>query len=627
MQQGVGRLGGRVWGASAFVLLLYLLVAATTLGHVGLSGDSVSGWATAEPHRTVLCVTASAPPRLRLAARPTEDDRAQIAARLESSQRDLELGPIAVRLREHTYSAVIDGFGVEIPWMKNDYTAGWTDLPAHVAWSLFGSPRAGQAVHLALGGLVLVLVALLAGRLGGWPAALVAGSWLATDPWFLVYKRFVGGHEVFLQVFAVAGLALLCRAALRRERRAAWAGVFVLGLGLATKPSFAAVLVSVALAAGLVLWRWSPPGGWRRALAVGVALLGLGASPTALSWVAGTLAPPTEHQTGGKESSRGRLASLAKGWDRGRDDVKSRTTAVDVLLWPGRYWERHWTISGSLADRAAPSAGPRDRSWLERASTPLMVLLLLGGLAGAAGLAQRTVSSPALSAERLGSGAVLIAGVLPFLLRALNPDPHHLALWVPAAALGIGVGVGGLVADRRALAGLLLVLALLIPGRVLTLRGVDEDVVSRVGRLSAAEGQRDLAEELARRGITAPAVLDFNMMSVLDAWSGGAVRPWLYSRASLGQGQECLRGDQPAFLRQILRAHAGGHVVIVAGPNSGPGGRPDPYRSRAAMQEGARAAGVTLHELVSLDDPRGRWMATVWSVDAPPRAATPASLR
>ncbi|MCO4773386.1 MAG: glycosyltransferase family 39 protein, partial [Deltaproteobacteria bacterium] len=251
----------RVWLAALASLVLYGVVAGFTLHEIGLSPDTVSAWATDAPHRTVLCVPADASEGLQVAADPTTADRESVRAPLESSERSSSLGPLGLHLRPHTYRLTVSVFWVEFPWMKNDYTAGWTDLPAHLAWTVARSPRAGQAVHLVLGGLVVLVCCLFAGRLAGWPASLMAGVWLATDPWFLVYKRLVGGHEVVLQLLAVLAVSLLGAAYLRRRPALLYAAMFVCGLGLHVKPSFAAVVAGIAVGVGVAgsgVWRGRP---------------------------------------------------------------------------------------------------------------------------------------------------------------------------------------------------------------------------------------------------------------------------------------------------------------------------------------------------------------------------------
>jgi hypothetical protein len=605
------RVGGRpVLRAASLCVLLWLAVAGAALRGVGLSGDSVTTWATAAPNRSVLCVSDTDPPRLTLAIAPTGDDREAATAELLSAEDQARWGPFTVHLRHHAYRGTVEVAGVEIPWMKNDYTAGWPDLPAHLAWRVARAPWAGQWVHLLLGALALWLASLVAGRLGGWPAALVCGAWLATDVWFLTYKRMLGGHEVMLQVLAMAGLALLTLAALEGRARAGALAAVVLGLGVHVKPSFAAVVAALLLASPVVWW------GARRALvvraaAVGAALMALGFAPTLLfQQVEGSIGHP---MVAGLESASGRIGVLMAGMDRARDDLKARTGALDAALRPAAYWTAHWKAVGASVDRTAPP-GEASGAGLGASDALAGLLVLIGGL-GAVGLVRDADDAPPGSAHRVAEAVVLVALALPFALRLLSPDPHHLAPWLPFFAVALGLGVARGVRGRRAwAAGAGLLVGLVLVGRVHGLAAVEQGLRRDAGRFSVAEEQRKVADALVAEGALDPAVLDYNAMSVLTAWSGGEVRPFLYARASLGFGEGCLRGDSPRFLEQILRSHRGGHLLVLAGPAEGPGGMPDPYRSSNDVLDAGRATGLRLREAAVLDDAQGRWLATIWSI-------------
>lgn len=625
-----GSLNVRVWLAAAASLLVYGLVGGFTLQGVGLSADAVSAWATAEPHRTVLCVDEDPELGLRVAADPSDADLASVGAPLSSRELRAAAGPVGLHLRQHTYRLTLSVFGIELPWMKNDYTAGWPDLPAHIAWSVFHSPRAGQGVHLVLGGLVLLLASLLAGRLAGWPATLVTGVWLASDPWFLVYKRLLGGHEVMLQLLGVLGVALLGAACLRRHRGLFLAGMLVCGVGLHVKPTFVAVLACAVIPALALLASPRHPR-VRRALPLGALLLALGAAPTALAWVASSSMDSAPASVVGSESAHGRWSALRSGEERRRDDIKTRTTAIDVLLWPDVFWERHWRLIGARTEQRAPDAAA-PRSPASVAATGLALALLLLGLAGVGVLARRVRGEEGTMESRLALALSVMALLMPVLLRLLSPDPHHLALWVPFAAMALGVTLAAVARRSSVLVCVLVALALVLPARVLTLVEVDEALELEAGRLSTATGQERLAASLLRLGATSPAMLDYNVMSLMEAWSDGAVRPWLYSRAALNARRGCVAGAREDFLSRILEAHAGGHVVFVAGLDSGSVGRPDPHRTSKQMAMAAREAGVLLQRTEVVTDDHGRWMADIWAVRdkptvqpfrAPPPSAAP----
>lgn len=628
--------------AALLSVALFLGLGAATGHRIAQSGDAASAWATAEPHRTVLCVERGPEPAFTVAAEPTDDDRASVGAALTSTE--TRLGPLVVR--DHTYRAVVDLGPFEIPWMKNEYTGAWAEWPAHLAWRATGRVGAGRAVHLLLGALVVLAAALLAGRLAGWPAAAVCGLLLATDPWFHVFKKHLGGQEVMLQLLEVACVSLLCAVLVRGGRRRLLLAGLLVGLGLHTKLSFAAVAAALALvAAALLPWRRlaAREGRWRR-LGLGgllLAALTLGSAPTWTFWMARD-ASGAAHTAGAQENVRGRLdmllqrhlPSLATGDDvqRKRKDgswqrsPKKAVGPADLLLRPRRLWHDGYAIRSRQGNQPPHGEGPAWRATrLEQVAAVATVALLLAALVGLGSRVRRRRREP----DALLRAALALAGVavvLPLCLELLHPDSHHLALWMPVLAPAVGVGVAALVRSRaegrggELLAGLLVAATLLSAiGRTSSLVLVERDLDAQVGRLSEAPGQARLARALAELGARSPAVLEYDLMSQLDGWSGGAVRPWLYARSALGSGQSrCLRSTEPGWLARIVEAHAGGHLVVTWGVVGNLGGaQPTSWASPEQVRQAARTAGVSVEPVAELFDDRERWYATIWAIGEP----------
>ncbi|MCO4769054.1 MAG: hypothetical protein KDA24_03425, partial [Deltaproteobacteria bacterium] len=345
----------------------------------------------------------------------------------------------------------------------------------------------------------------------------------------------------------------------------------------------------------------------------------LGAAPGALAWVASSALTSTETNYEGEASASTRWAILANGLDRRRDDVKTRTTAFDVLVHPDTFWARHWSLVGARTDQTEPNLRP-PRSLASWASSSLALLLVVVAVWGAGSLARRRWSGHETAESRLALAVIASAIALPVPLRILSPDPHHLALWTPVVAMALGLSLAAAGLQRRWLPTILFALALMVPLRVQTLREIDEQTASAAGRLATAGGQARLAATLKGRGFLAPAMLDYTVMSLMEAWSGGEVRPWLYGRAAVSRRRGCLGGAHPEFLPRILEAHIGGHVVIVAGMKEEEGGRPDSYRSSEQMARAALAARVQVRRVQVVADERGRWMADVWAVEPGPES-------
>jgi hypothetical protein len=637
-----------VWIAALVSSLLFLAIGAATGRTIGPSGDAVTVWATAQPHRTVLCVQDRDEPAFVVAAEPDDADQASVAAELISAERRLELGPVAAVVRDHANRGTLAVGPFEIPWMRNEYTGAWASWPSNLAWRIGGSPVAGWLVHFVLGALVVLAATLLAGRLAGWPAAVVCGLVLATDPLFHLYKRNLGGQEVMLQLLAVAVVSLVGAALLLGGRRRLVAAALLAGLALHTKLSFAALLASLLLVAPLLLpWRrlFGQDGRGRRAATAGllVVALAVGSAPSWSFWIAKRQAG-LELPAGTQESARGQfdlllqrfVPSLSRATDVRRPidggdwerDPKKATGPLDLLFDPRRPWHGHFAARASHANRPDAEPGPAwRRTPLEEAGRFGVGLLVLLGALGAVllvgGEIGRRRRGAALGLPAVGLGLVALAVALPTLLDVAAPDVHHLGLWVPLLAPGMGVAVAAAIGAAPpgrwrtvllAVAGAALLVG--CAGRLSSVVLVERDMDEQVGRLSDARQQQRLTEALEAAEAWAPAVVEYELMSQMEAWSAGRVRPWLYARSALGSsGPGCLRSADPRWLARIVQAHAGGHLVVAWGVTSRPNGvQPRTWLSPATVRAAGRAAGLEVRSLSELFDGRGRWYATLYAI-------------
>ncbi len=608
---------------AALAGLAFAILWLATGRHIAPSGDATTTWAATEPHRTVLCVT---PDHLVVAAAPSEADRAAVGLPLGSSE--LQQGPawFGATHRDHTYRARLRLGPLDLPWMKNEYTAGFPEWLPHLAQRLFG---AGRASIFALGLLVLLLTTTLAGRLGGIVGASLAGGFLATDVWFHVWKKVLAGPEVWLQLCAVGAAWALVRAVEGQSWRWLAAAGFAVGLGCHVKPSFAAVGLVLVLVSLPWLLRW----GRRelaRALALALVAATLGGAPSLAYWAS---RPEAGASQGRQETAIGRAKEVLrrfqgqrlpagssdrkdekarKAWkaendkrDKKDKEDKKGLKPTEALLQPVAWWARIWTRRAAADNDPSPSevqpawqASPL--SWAGQGG---LVLLLFGALAGG-GLALRSGG--------LAGWAVVLAIASPLCIGALHPDAHHLALWLPLLALGLGAGLGPL-ARGRWLWVVASVAILVGVSRSADLASLDPNLRERAGRLLDRAVLESTGEMLEQRGALAPAVLEYELMSLLEASTRGRVRPFLYARATGAEG--CLVRRRPAWLATVLRAHRGGHLLLAWGPGASPlAGGGNSWVDEAELREAARLEGLQVSPVETVLDHRGRWAATLWAI-------------
>lgn len=476
---------------------------------------------------------------------------------------------------------------LSLPLAINTYTGGPPDWPARLVWLLTGSLGAVAATHVALGGLLLVLVHRFLRIHGSDVAAAVAALVLATDWHFLFYKKVLGGTEVLLQA---AGL--LCLWALWSRR---WAGgrhgVTALGvgigLGLLAKSTFGISLVALGGAALLTRWdrpsiRPPLPGDlWKPALAV-VALtspLWVGALHRAL---APELVPVPSHDFGDLQ------------WRRVWTALTLGKTPVREGLGNGWLWfaDPLGFLGVAYGVEAGGPSGLRLAGW--------------GFVAGGAALAWRD-RHPTPRQALLRFTTVFLALQVGLLL-AIARDLHHLAQAAPTAAVVAGLALDSLAGTvtpprgfpRARLAGLLAV-PWLVSG-ALTLKRTDA-VVEQVPVPTFTEsGQRALVELVRRNGVARLVAADYELYGVLELRA-----PEVHVEHGWSAFAH-LRGDAAP----PLLAHAAGDHLLVLEASA-----PMIYNLRASprrLQEAAGEAGVVLTEVDRL--PGGE--AVLYAVSAGP---------
>lgn len=645
--------------AGAFTAL-YMLLAATTLRDVGPSGDTTLAWAETVPHISVLCVQRQ-DPGLVLATDPDPDLRRRLRVPLVSNQATLGWDRLGAVLSNAPYNARLRVGPLDLPWMRNGYSSGVPDwLPRALAAGP-GGWIAGQWSVVLLGAAVLLGTVLLAGRIGGPFAAFLAGCLLAAEPQFHYYRRNLAGTEVWLQGLSIAVAALAWSAGLRGSWRRLWFAALLGGLGLHVKLSFLAILVSLGLVA-LLLAAWRPllrGRRWREAVALTVGALGLlavGFAPTPAYHLARRVA---EYKVADMEQGQATVEGAIRETRRrlgcwlpalripGAPDPPAREKSerggkhqalAGALLLPGRGLRRGFAFRGEHSGPDAAGRGPHEvaegpdlpaATWL--AGAALATLLLLAIPSGLRHVRTAWARGPGgVDAPPAAAWASALIPVLPLVVRVMHPDPHNMAMIRPLLALCVGVGVAALLqpapspqATPRPRAGAfratVVALALLVlAGNVADVATLGPAQDAAVGRLLQTSNQRALAEALLDLGAVHPAVVEHELMSVIEAHSGGRVRPVHYERSAFGQPYaDCATHFEPRWLETVIAAHEGSFLVDAWGPVrlGGPTARqilPDEIEATALR------LGLQVRTVRELRDGEGRWFATIRAIERAP---------
>lgn len=580
----------------AAVVALFVVLWSTTATRLAPSGDAATVWSTLEPSRTVLCVEEG---RLHLAGEPTEADRAAVHAELVGEE--LRVGPALHR--DHTYRAVLSLGGVEVPWMKNDYTSALPEWLPHLAFRLGGTVAAGRVPTALMAVVVLLLTMACAARVGGPGGAAIAGLLLATDPAFHAWKKVLAGPEVWLQLCAIGAMACVLTAAARRTGRPLVPAALLLGLGLHVKPTFAAAALPLVLASVPLLRARRVPVG-RRTVAVCAVVGLLGVSPSLAYWASRPGAADGGISQGSQENARGRVGAIVTRWTQPPESREERSKGVSpatALLSPTSWHAGYW------AARADQDNDPRTGTGARPAPPPVLgglgarATLFLAGLAVFAALRRR--------GEALW--AVGLAALTPLAIHGLHPDPHHLALALPALAVALAAAAKVPTA-RGARAVVTAMVLLAVIGRGSELARLDAVLDEHAGRTLDVAGWEALGAALERQGATSVAALEYEVLGVAEAFTGGRVRPFQYARSGR---PGCLAAGGDAWLGAILEAHAGGHLLVSWGTSGAPtaGGRPS-WVGPDLLRRVARSVGLGVAPVDEVTDPRGRWVGTLYGI-------------
>ncbi len=518
---------------------------------VGLVGEVAIGWGLGAPPQVL---TAFDPLTWADGAAASTDGHAAgpLVASVVRPLERLTLGPVSV------------------PLAINTYTGGPPDWPAWLAWRLTGSLGAVTAIHVALGGLLILLVHRFVRLHGGGVAAGVAALLLATDWSFVFYKKVLGGTEVLLQA-----AVLLCVWALWSRR---WAGGrhgltalgVGIGLGLLAKSTFGISLVALALAA--LITRWDRPALrpplpadlWKPVAAVVVL--------TAPLWIAALhrglapdLVPVPSHDFGALQWRRVWTA-LTLGRTPAREGLGNG------LLWaanPLGFLEVAYGV-------AAPGSSPlRLAGWA----------LVAGG-----GIVAWRDRHPTPREALLRFCTVFLLLQVGLLL-AVARDLHHLAQATPTLAIVAGLALdslAGTVTPPRGFARARLAALLALPWMLAggsTLARTDA-VVNRVSAPTfTASGQESLVALIRRNDVRRLVAADYELYGVLELRAPEVL---------VEHGWAAFAHARGAAAAPLLAHAAGGHLLVVQAS------APMVYNLRASprrLDEAAGEAGVTLTEV------------------------------
>ncbi len=548
------RFPASVWLA----LVLYAVLAATTVTGVGVVGEVAIGWGV------------PGTPEVVLGWEPLRFAEGHRLGPLVASQ---------VRPLERLSFA-----GIDLPLAINTYTGGPPDWPARVLWALTGSAGAVVALHVVLGGLLLVLVHRFLRFHGTDVAAAVAVLALATDWHFLFYRKVLGGTEILL---LAAGLLLIWATwslRWRSGRHGLMAMAVAVGLGLMAKITFVATLAAFA-AAVLVTHRDRPD---RRP-----------PPPTRAIWMVGVVAALS--------------APLWLTWLHHGLAVDVEVRSHDYL---GLQWER-FTSGLTRADGGLAREGARNLSWfffdplawfgpsygadhVFRLS-PWRLVGLLVMLAGTALEWKNRGNSPAAALLRFVSiyGPLQVAALF-----LANRDLHHLAQATPTLAIWFGLAVDrlGLVVTRPKSPGrAVLALALTVPWMVAgigALRATDAVLATTDSPSFRESDQAALVALLREHGVEHVWSTDYELYGMLEVRAPEIRHTSAWADISRRFGR---RGEA---LEALLRAATGAHYLVVQAS------QPMTYNLRptpGGVQKAAGVAGVTVTELATLSSGEQTW--------------------
>jgi hypothetical protein len=547
-------------------LILYLTLAWTCVTGVGAVGEVGAAWRAAPPRVVVAWEGGEALLADGWRAGPL------VAAQARPLER-IELGPLS------------------LPLAVNQYTGGPPEWPARLVWALTRSLGAVTGLHVALGGLLLILAHRFLRYHGTDVAAATAGLALASDWSFVFYRKVLSGTELLLQA---AGLLVLWAFWSRRwsgGRHGTLAVAAGVGLGMMAKATFAATLVAFAAAALLTRWdrpalKPPPAPRWGAMLAVVAAL-------TAPLWVSALHAAALPAELPMVRSHDFVDLQLARALDGLGGAAAAREQAASLL----------WFLVDPLAWFGPALGAPRP---LSPSGWRIAALALL--LAGTALEWRSRGNSPSAALLRFLS---IYAPLQLLALWAANRDLHHLAQAAPTWCLWFGLAADRLAApitQPRSPTRALYALALTLPwivGGARALAETDAVVGAVEAPLFAEDRQAALIALLRAAEVERLAASDYELYGTLELRleaDGGRSVEVTHGWGALSRARG--GGERSAAMAALLRDARGGHYLAVRKT------APRIYDSRpseAALVGLAEEAGVTVEEVGRLEDRDGEW--------------------
>ncbi len=532
-------------------LAAYLVVCGATVHGVGIVGEVAIGWA--------------------LPAAPT------VLSHLDPARDSaVERGPVTIRGTRPMVS--VAGWPIAI----NSYTGGLADWPARLVATSIGSPAAGAAVNVALGGLFLLLAARFLRFHGTEPAAAAVAWLLATDWSFVFYRKVLAGTETLL---LAAGLLVVWSLWSRRWKGGVHGTVAIalgVGLGLHAKLTFAASLAAWAVAALAMRWdraALKPPRPVARWVLVAIPIA------AALPLLAANYA----------------LSTLGAAGTVSHDTIALQLARLSSPAAPAREgWFNLLCFFGNPTAWLSPALGAAP-------VPPVSLLRLVGFAVTVAGAAlEWRARTPTASAALLRFLSVAVPLQVAFLFAA-NHDLHHLAQATPPLLLLVALGADRVAAEwapPRSL-GRWLVTALFVSPHVvaglLHLASTDR-VLATLPRSTFTEvGQAELVAALGTAGCTRLTTSDYEVYGMIEARVPSL--PTVHTWAAVANGERDGVG--------ILRTAAGGCYVSL---------RPtapmiyDWHPSAAAVARAAEKAGVTATLVGRLTDGEDAEWAAIYRV-------------
>ena len=502
-------------------LAVYVALSLQIADGLGIVGEVALGWALDRPPQVLVSV--DPPLWADGAAQPSAGHRA--GPLIASQVRPLEQ---------------LDLGAFRLPLAINRYTGGLPDWPSRLLFLATGSVAAVQALHVLLGGLLLVLVHRFLRYHASDVAAAVAALVLATDWAFLFYKRALGGTELALQAALLLCLWGLWSRRWGGGRHGLWPLAVGAGVGLSAKLTFAVPLL--ALVGVAVLTRADHPANKppppTRPLPL-LAVFSLLIAPLVITALHHQWVPAAPHVQS-HDFPALQFERVLKAVSGGQGPA--REGLINLYYWalhPLGFFQQAY----GAEDIGQPSAW-RAAGWL----------LLLGG--AVQGWRNR---HPSPSEALLRFVSLLLPAQVLFLW-VVARDLHHLAMLAPVFAIAAGMATERLCAlatpprsrKRAALAGLLLLPWAIAGGRDALHTGAVLDQITTP--TFTEDGQQAIVAMLRDNGVQKLVASDYELYGMIEirAPEVEAIHGWGATSHQRG-----------AVLPALLRQAAGGHFLVV----------------------------------------------------------------